>query len=105
MRSAKPGDSPSGAVRDVYPLRSARATDTLVQLDEYLNRIRVEVHRLLDEQPHLEGQDTKGLFSRVIVPTSLLTYESALRRAAISVLVLRAVDRSELADPFTGDAA
>jgi hypothetical protein len=60
MRSAKPGDSPSNACREVYPLRGVRVR---VDMHEYVRRIAGEVDRLLEQNPGLAVR-TRGSCSR-----------------------------------------
>lgn len=99
MRSAKQSDSPSGATRDVYPLRGrVHGPD----LPDYSFRVLARAKRLLATNPHLAGEDPRVLFSRLVVPVAVVDYEGALTRAAMAVLLVAAVDRAEQADPFTG---
>jgi hypothetical protein len=103
MRSAKQSDSPSGATRDVYPLRPAGITAG--EIDRWLEKVGGELRRLVKEQPHLLGQDPRGLLGRIMTPELAPDYESCLRAAAFAVLRVRAQDRAEHASPTSGDAA
>lgn len=78
---------------------------TARELDDYLFRVKAHALRLLSEYPHLDTEGPGGLFSRMAGPGDSSSYDSALRRAAFALLFLRAVDRSEQASPFTGNAA
>ena len=79
--------------------------DTGNELRGVLARVRVRTLSLLSQQPHLAGEDPRVLYSRLVVPTTLVTYESALERAAIAMLLVAAVERAETLDPTSGDAA
>jgi hypothetical protein len=102
MRSPKPSDSPSGFNREVYPLRGVRVR---VDMHEYVRHVAAEVDRLLAQNPGLDGEDPRALFSRMVTPETLPDYSSCLRRAAFGVLLVRAQHRAELADPSTGGEA
>lgn len=100
MRSSKPGDSPSGATRDVYPIRGRASV-----LSDYFDPIHVELHRLVQQEPGLAFAGPDVLFARMVTPETAPDYASCLRRAAFGVLLVRAIDRAEQASPTTGDAA
>jgi hypothetical protein len=57
------------------------------------------------QNPGLDGEDPRVLFSRMVTPETLPDYSSCLRRAAFGVLLVRAQHRAELADPSTGGEA
>lgn len=88
--------------RNEFELRRRRVVS---DLEDYAFRAQAHANALLVEFPHLEGEDPRVLFSRFIVPETAPDYESALRRAAFALLHLRAIDRSEQQDPFTGGEA
>lgn len=83
----------------------APASLVLNGVESYSRLVQEEVLRLLAEYPHLEGEDPRVLFSRYIVAETAPDFASVLRRNAFALLHLRAVDRAERANPFTGDAA
>lgn len=89
--------------RNEFALR--RAHREVDALSEALARIGEEALRLLTTQPHLAGQDSRGLLGRVMTPETSPDFDSLVRRAALAVLAVRAKDREEQASPFTGDAA
>lgn len=70
-----------------------------------LARVRARAIRLIVEQPHLNGEDPRVLWSRLLTPTMLVTGEVALQRAAIAVLLLASVERAENLDISSGDDA
>ena len=79
--------------------------DSGCDLRDVLARVRGRALELVAQQPHLAGEDPRVLYSRLITPTTLVTYESALQRAAVAVLLVAAVERAETLDPTSGETA
>jgi hypothetical protein len=71
-------------------------------MHEHVRRVALEVDRLLEHNPGLAGEDPRVLFARMVTPETAPDYGSCLRRAAFGVLLVRAQDRAETADPTTG---
>lgn len=74
-------------------------------MDEWLDPIRAEVHRLVQAEPALASAGSDVLFARFAVPETAPDFASFVRRAALAVLAVRAKDREETLDPTSGDAA
>lgn len=75
-------------------------------LGPYLDPIRGELHRLVQEEPGLAFAGPDVLFQRLTVPETAPGFASCLKRAALGVLLVRAVDRAEGVRVDTGgDAA
>jgi hypothetical protein len=68
---------------------------------------RVIAHslRLLREHPHLAGEDPRQLLGRVLSMPDAVPYDRELNRAGLCVLLLAAVERRDVNDPTSGDAA
>lgn len=91
--------------RQLHREASIMHLDSGRDLRDILARVRGRALELVAQQPHLAGEDPRVLYSRLITPTTLVTYESALQRAAVAVLLVAAVERAETVDPTSGEAA
>lgn len=89
--------------RNEFALRRGRVNQG--EIERVLDRVHGEVLRLQRDQPHLLTEDPRALFARMVTPELAPDYESALRRTAFGVLWLHALERAELVDPLSGDAA
>lgn len=85
--------------------RNEHALRRVGVLDKYFDAIRDETHRMVQAEPALAFAPPDVLFARMTIAETAPDYGSCLRRAAHGFLLLRAQDRAERANPFTGDAA
>lgn len=74
-------------------------------LEPHLTPIRDELHRLVMAEPGLAFAGPDVLFYRMTAPETAPDYASCLRRAALGVLLVRAQERAETADPTSGGEA
>jgi hypothetical protein len=87
--------APGDKARRLHDEASIMHLDTGDELRGVLARVRVRALSLASQQPHLVGEDPRILYSRLVTPTTLVTGEVALQRAAIAMLLVAAVERAE----------
>lgn len=72
------------------------------QMFEIVNRVGERVGSLLEERPGLAVMSPEELMLVMLTRETRVSYASAVERAALGLLLVRAVERRDDADAFSG---